>query len=629
MVQVREITMAEIAEQQDNIRMIPLNKLVLSDLNMRKEGTDPKSDKALKASLRSQGVLQNFIVHPTDDVYAYGVAAGGRRLRLLNELVDEGELEEDHSVPCKVVFEDEALAMSIAENRNREDAHPADEFMAFKQLIDNGATQKDVATRYGVSNKYVSQRMRLAEVHPEILEAYRKDKIMLEAMMAYTIEPDQEKQLECFKNVRAQVGHLIRQYLVQSELHSNDPVVKFVGLNTYKRAGGRTSTDLFADTVMVLDADIVERLAMEKLEAIAEPVREEGWRWVSVSIDRPGHFWQFQHEDAEYSGDLQQEYEALVKAEEEADDAAWDYDGDDDDKVAELGDAQRDAENARIKFEDEHRDQLQYTDEQKSRSGTFIFIGRDGEPEIERGMYKPGKSSETSQTDSAGEKRDKPKHSQKLVQDLAHHRTQAFKVALTDHPDLVLQLLHFSLCDAIFNESGFSFYGSFIRISPDPEYRWANAPKVDYGDEPAAVKLAGLQQTLPMEWTKSESINERFEAFRALPPKVQRNLTMHAVLNRVSARVREEDELADHIIDEIQVPFLDHFIPTKDNLFGRIGKPELLEIIEQELGQARADELKKNKKGELAQLVHDLYNSEEVRQREGKDFYPTWIPEEL
>ena len=66
--------------------LIPLSRLVPSAFNMRKSGGEDVGE--LAALIKAQGLLQNLVVHPDETKRGkstgdYGVAAGGRRLRVL------------------------------------------------------------------------------------------------------------------------------------------------------------------------------------------------------------------------------------------------------------------------------------------------------------------------------------------------------------------------------------------------------------------------------------------------------------------------------------------------------------------------------------------------------------------
>jgi ParB family chromosome partitioning protein len=50
--------------------------------------------------------------------------------------------------------------------------HPADQFTAFRSLLDQGMTVEDVAARFGVSVTTVRQRLKLANVAPRLFELF-------------------------------------------------------------------------------------------------------------------------------------------------------------------------------------------------------------------------------------------------------------------------------------------------------------------------------------------------------------------------------------------------------------------------------------------------------------------------
>lgn len=62
-------------------------------------------------------------------------------------------------MPCKIAEDEiDATELSLAENVVRDDMHPADQFEAFRLLIDKGAPVEDVAARFGVTPTVVTQR---------------------------------------------------------------------------------------------------------------------------------------------------------------------------------------------------------------------------------------------------------------------------------------------------------------------------------------------------------------------------------------------------------------------------------------------------------------------------------------
>jgi ParB/RepB/Spo0J family partition protein len=231
------------------VRKIALNKLVLSPANARKTPPSPAEEAELKASIRTRGLKQNLVVHPaTDDKGVHAVTAGGRRLKALRELAAEGVIPADYKVPCLVEAAAAALETSLMENMVRAGMHPADEFVAMAGLIDAGQPIEAIATRFGVSERYVKQRLRLGKVAPELLDEFRAGAVTLEVLTAFTLGADHEAQLAVWRQVKDQPylgAHAVRRLLTQGTVPADSRLGAFVGLADYEAARGAIRCDLF------------------------------------------------------------------------------------------------------------------------------------------------------------------------------------------------------------------------------------------------------------------------------------------------------------------------------------------------------------------------------------------------
>jgi ParB family chromosome partitioning protein len=272
------------------VRKIPLNKLVLSSHNARKSPPSPAEDAELKASIRTCGLKQNLIVHPVaDEKGLHAVTGGGRRLKVLQELAAKGVIATDHKVPCLVEDPEQALESSLMENTVRAGMHPADEFAAMAGLIDAGQPIEAVAARFGVSERYVKQRLRLGKVAPELLDEFRAGTVTLEVMTAFTLGVDHETQLAVWRQVKTQpyvTAHAVRRLLTQGAVSVDSRLGAFVDVAAYEAAGGTLRRDLFStrDEGFMDDAALVRRLAIEKLEAKGQELRSS-WAWARPMLD--------------------------------------------------------------------------------------------------------------------------------------------------------------------------------------------------------------------------------------------------------------------------------------------------------------------------------------------------------
>jgi len=267
---------------------IPFNKLHISRKNTRIKPHSAPDIECRAASIMAYGVLNRLQVikeQGQDAATEFGVIAGAGRFYSIELLVQRGLLPEDYPVKCDLRSEEDAIAISLAENANRTPPHEADEFVAFKAMADEGKSPETVAAHFGVSVRTVQQRMRLGGLHPELLDLYRNGKMGSEEVRAFCRSADQERQLQVWNALPQwnRTAYIIRNQLAQDSLGTNDPLVLFVGLDAYKQAGGVVTRDLFsqdANDGFVEDLALLHQLAVDKLRtAAADIVAAEGWSW--------------------------------------------------------------------------------------------------------------------------------------------------------------------------------------------------------------------------------------------------------------------------------------------------------------------------------------------------------------
>ena len=286
-------------EHAKELLSVPLSALVVSPFNVRRYA--PGQVDELAALIDSQGLLHNLVV--TEHVARLGknkalgngklrfaVAAGERRRRALLLLQSRGRLPPDYQVPCELVPPERALEVSVAENSGREPLHPADEFDAFKAMINEGRGIEDVAARFGVSPLTVQRRLKLAALSPRLIALYRQDGVNLDQLMALTLADDHAVQEANWFDVPhwERSAAAIRRRLTAGEVEAAcSGLARFVGIEAYEAAGGVVKRDLFDSehSRFLADPALLQRLALEKLEATVTAVREEGWRWVESSLD--------------------------------------------------------------------------------------------------------------------------------------------------------------------------------------------------------------------------------------------------------------------------------------------------------------------------------------------------------
>jgi ParB family chromosome partitioning protein len=451
------------------IKMIPLTALVPSSANVRKT-TATTGIEELAASIEAHGLLQNLQVRETASG-KFEVVAGGRRLAALKLLAKRKALAKDAPTGCNVLSSEDAMEISLAENEMRQAMHPADQFEAFKALIDSGHGIEDIAARFGVTPTVVRQRLKLAAVSPRLMAIYRDADMTLDQLMAFTVSDDHAAQEAAWFDAAdwQRSAHAIRQTLTAAHVKANDRRARFVTVAAYVEAGGAIIADLFRTESegYLTDPALLDRLANEKLAREADAVRQEGWKWVEIlpdpaAVDLDGF--------GEAKGMAQplpaKQAKALAKAEREADRLRA-RDEPDDDEIDRL-----DVLDAEIEMLSEHT--YIWSDRQKARAGAVVSMGHDGQLEVMRGLIrpedmKPAKPDDDEAVSGETEQQPRPCFSAKLADDLTAHRTAALRAVLADSPEVALAAAVHALALPVFyadhDQSGLAIHAAspFLR----------------------------------------------------------------------------------------------------------------------------------------------------------------------
>ena len=166
----------------------------------------------------------------------------------------------------------------LAENVQRAPLHPFDQFRAFLALREKGMTEEEIAATFFVSAQIVKQRLKLASVSPKLLDIYAEDGMTLDQLMAFTVNPDHERQdqvWEALQRSHTKEPYQIRRLLTEGAVRASDKRAQFVGIDAYVAAGGAVMRDLFEqdDGGWLQAPALLDRLVAEKLEREAEAIR--------------------------------------------------------------------------------------------------------------------------------------------------------------------------------------------------------------------------------------------------------------------------------------------------------------------------------------------------------------------
>ena len=150
------------------IEMISLNKLIPSAANMRKTGTTPASTNSRPVSPRRGCCRTCKSARPKWQVRGRGRRAPPCRPQASREGENHRQGRR-HRLPR--ARRGGRRRVSLAENIMRLPMHPADQYDAFKALVDQGKGPEEIAARFGCSPAVIQQRLKLAGVSPSLLDA--------------------------------------------------------------------------------------------------------------------------------------------------------------------------------------------------------------------------------------------------------------------------------------------------------------------------------------------------------------------------------------------------------------------------------------------------------------------------
>lgn len=167
------------------IQQVPLAKVRASPLQPRQR-FDEATIAELADSVRERGVLQPILVRPKDS--GFEVVAGERRLRA-------ARLAGLESVPAVVreMTDQEALEVAIVENLQREDLNDVEQARAYKQLLDFGLSQEQVANAVNKSRSAVANTLRLLALDAEVLTALEEGVITAGHARAILAMPEADR----------------------------------------------------------------------------------------------------------------------------------------------------------------------------------------------------------------------------------------------------------------------------------------------------------------------------------------------------------------------------------------------------------------------------------------------------
>jgi len=616
--------------------LVPLERLVLGEANVRRVQRDDGIAE-LAALIESQGLLQRLAVVALPDG-RYAVVAGGRRLRAMQLLVAEGRMDAAQAVECRCFASARAVEISLAENSGREAMHPADEMEAFRTLIDGGLSVAQVAGRFGVAPLTVERRLRLARLASRFLAMYRADEIGPEELQALALTDDHAAQEAVWDGlpVYERSAWALRRKLTEESCAGGSRLARFVGLAAYEARGGAVRRDLFAeddddDGVYLDDPVLLQVLAMEKLRALAEEVRAEGWAWADCVTEGDGlALHRYGQASQQRRAMTPEEAAALAAMDAERDRLAealetLEAQGDDPDAVDAQEEVDVEAEAQRLssalddlddRIDAAHAALLAWTPEQMACTGALLRIDHRGEVVATRGLTRPGDHrcgsgagdpegeggpgmAGDGDEAGAGTARARAAFSEKLMRDLTAHRTAALQAALMQEPHVALATLVHRMAETVFGQYGRGNDVVKVHVHVTSDYSLAQSA-TGYEASPAGALLVRAAT----EWGERLPGDPEvlFRWLLAQPRDVLLDLLAYCTARSIDAVVSRERtaDQSDAIAEALGLDMADWWLPTAANYLDHVSKAKALEAVQEATGEHGTPLVATMKKAEAA-----------------------------
>ena len=627
--------------------LVPAAKLIKSPSNVRKT-LDAQADAQLEASIAERGILQNLIGLPIARKRGhYRITAGGRRLDRVHHLIETGVLDPNYEVPVLVVgTPGDAIEISLAENFIRLDMNPAEACRAFQDIIETeNKTPADIAKRFGLTERFVLGRLRLATLAEPVFDALRAGRITLDVASAYASTADTARQAALFAQLDGGYGRdnvsEIRRQLAVGGYRGDHPKALLIGREAYLAAGGRIDQDLLTDAASEtwIDGTLIDELAETALVAAAEAIRaREGFAeirplaaghvpYMATHMLRPlrGTPAPLSDEEEARVAAIQDELDCLEKQALERD--AYDYSEEETERFEAL----------QSELESLRRRPPVLSHAEKAGAVAFVVIGPDGTPQVDAQLYvapdetpapdgePPAHDYVTAEADGASPP-SQPAMSTRLADELATMKTELLAVHVASDPHFALDLVTFFMAEAATRRYGCHDLPTELRAS-------APSPRV-HGFESgtaAAAQWSELENKLDTNWSEHGSVAERYDAFCALDDDARAAWLGWAVARTLHAVPSGKPGCGflDHLGRKLDIDVAAWWRPTARTYFDRVTKPVILTLFEELGGLELRQRYAQSKKHDLAASAEKLCAGDTIVEAEVKQAALAWLPEAM
>lgn len=210
-----EIATDSVKVEQEGIRELPIERLTPGKYQPRRH-FDQEALETLAASIKAQGIIQPIVVREVEGQKEVEILAGERRWRA-------SQLAGLKSVPVifKPMSDQEALAVALIENIQRENLNPVETAMALKRLIDEfSLTHQEAGEVIGKSRSSITNSLRLLELEASVQALLAEQKLDMGHARALLALPKSEQGRVALQVIKEQLTVRATEQLVKKLLAS-------------------------------------------------------------------------------------------------------------------------------------------------------------------------------------------------------------------------------------------------------------------------------------------------------------------------------------------------------------------------------------------------------------------------
>lgn len=548
---------------------------------------------SLAHSIRQLGlILPLSVMKEGDGKGSYRVIDGNRRLAALNQIYNG--TAGSTLVPVNIMQHDDidlAIEQSIAANIERLPLHPMDQYEAFAKLA---TSPTEVAAHFGITDRQVRQRMALGNLHPQVREVYRTGELNERIIQQFTrLDHDSQLRILLGATNRWHMEKLLEDALDTKAIHPTSALARFVTRETYLDNGGLIEGDLFKeeDEQRWVDAELVSKLANEKIIQLKKKYLAEGWQFVELCEGWVGQDYEMEDE-AGSPDDAPQEILDQIEGLQEQERAIQGCIDDQEGEITEEQERQlEDIEASLYILTDPYR---RWTDEQRGRLGVVIDQNWHVHEGAQRRVPVSGPKDIP---DAAGSEPAEKGLAMSLLNDIDNALTHGAAQVIAREQDmairlLVLQLLHNS-----------------YQFKLDPMYSFGVRTDSALDNPLGSDEIGNLVKPI----AKAKTLEGQMKALWKLD-----DYTIHQILAWFTAgALRKQHRGSDLILylDKLgKIETRKHYTPTVENFFGRLSKDQLQKLADMEKIEIDVGPLKKGVAAEkICAALPDTWLPEAMR----------------